>query len=138
MEQFINTNQWNSYVGLITKANSGRTPAPAAKSDLRPPHRVEHLKHCSLNNQDVAGSRPRGDVPPGAPGGPRERRHRRESNWTLNEPRVPGMRLRTGGVYGGDGEDLATSAARAPPGVGMWYLPDKNVREQAVSNDLFK
>ena len=36
------------------------------------------------------------------------------------------------------GEDLATSAARAPPGVGMWYLPEKNVREQAVNNDLFK
>ena len=36
------------------------------------------------------------------------------------------------------GEDLATSAARAPPGVGMWYLPEKSVREQAVNNDLFK
>eukprot|EP00964_Phaeocystis_antarctica_P122903 scaffold86539_cov60-Phaeocystis_antarctica.AAC.2 len=97
MEQYINNNQWKSYVGVFTKANSGRTPAPATLSDLRPPHRVEHLKHCSLNNQDVVGSRPRGDVPPGAPGGPRERRQRRVSNWTINEPRVPGMRLRTGG-----------------------------------------
>jgi hypothetical protein len=129
MEQSINKQQWKSYVG----GSSGRTLAPATLSDLRPPRRVEHLKHCALNNQDVDGSRPRGDVPPGVPGGPRERRHRRNPNWTLNEPRVPGMPLRTGGVYGGDGLDLATSAARAPPGVGMWYLPEKNVREQAVN-----
>ena len=148
MEQYISSNQWKSYVGVFTKANSGRAPAPAALDDLRPPRgdpthwslnnqvraRCWRLgrplaspnpepdpdpdpdpepdpdpnpdldpdpnpnPHPRLNHQDIVGSRPRGDVPAGAPGGPRERRQRREPNWTLDEPRVPGMRLRTGGV----------------------------------------
>ena len=129
-ERRVGDAQWKTYVGVVSKANSGRKPAPAALRDLRPPPRVGQQLHCSLNNADVVGSRPRGDVPPGAPGGPRVRRQRRVSNWTMNEPRVPGMRLRAGGVVG---EDLAQSAVRQPNGVGMWWLPEKHVREQPTS-----
>ena len=133
--QYVGDVQWKSYVGVQTGANTGRQPAPAALRDLRPPPREEHLEHCSLRNSDVVGARPRGDVPPGAPGGPRVRRQRRVTNWTIEEPRVPGMRLRTGGSVG---ESLAQSAERKPSGVGMWWLPETNVREQATNNTLFQ
>ena len=49
MEQYISNNQWKSYVGVFTKANSGRAPAPAALDDLRPPR--GDPTHWSLNNQ---------------------------------------------------------------------------------------
>ena len=73
MEQYISNNQWKSYVGVFTKANSGRAPAPAALDDLRPPR--GDPTHWSLNNQVRARCWRRGAAggirpprPPQAPG----------------------------------------------------------------------